>query len=98
MSEDTFQVKMPLGELGASTPGSLKAVALQLMVSDHDLVAELLQKPEGRQRDEYALTALRIGLLSLKHARGQIDAEAVLLLLRAACTQLLFLIPIWNTQ
>lgn len=77
MSEDTFQVKMPLGELGASTPGSLQAVTLQLMVSDHDSVAELIQKPEGRQRDEYALTALRIGLLSLKHARGQIDAEAV---------------------
>jgi hypothetical protein len=32
---------------------------------------------EGRERDEYALAALRIGLLSLRHARGQIDAEAV---------------------
>jgi hypothetical protein len=31
----------------------------------------------GRDRDEYALTALRIGLLSLKHARGQVDSEAV---------------------
>jgi hypothetical protein len=48
-----------------------------LVVSDHDSVAELLQRAEGRERDEYALTALRIGLLALRHARGQIDADAV---------------------
>lgn len=68
---------MPLGELAASVAGDCQSVALQLMVSDNDSVAELLQKSEGRERDKYALTALRIGLLSLKHARGQIDAEAV---------------------
>jgi predicted unusual protein kinase regulating ubiquinone biosynthesis (AarF/ABC1/UbiB family) len=44
-------------------------------VSDHDSVFELFQKAEGRDREEYALIALRIGLLSLKHARGQIDAD-----------------------
>jgi len=37
----------------------------------------LLQRSDGRERDEYALAALRIGVLSLKHARGQIDADAV---------------------
>lgn len=77
MTDNTLHVTMPLGELGASTGGGPQSVALQLVVSDHDSVAELLQKPEGRERDEYALTAMRIGLLSLKHARGQIDAEAV---------------------
>jgi hypothetical protein len=54
-----------------------QSVPLTLVVADHDSVAELLQKSEGRERDEYALTALRIGLLALKHARGQIDADAV---------------------
>jgi hypothetical protein len=54
-----------------------QSVSLELIVSDHDCVAELFQKSEGRERDEYALTALRIGLLALRHARGQIDAEAV---------------------
>ena len=52
-------------------------VLLTLVVSDHESVAELQQKSDGRERDEYALTALRIGILSLKHARGQIDADAV---------------------
>lgn len=54
-----------------------ESVLLTLLVSDHESVAELLQKAEGRERDEYALTALRIGILSLKHARGQIDVDAV---------------------
>jgi hypothetical protein len=77
MADNTLHVTMPLGELGASTAGGPQSVALQLVVSDHDSITELLQKAEGRERDEYALTALRIGLMSLKHARGQIDAEAV---------------------
>ena len=46
---------------------SPQSVVLELRVSDRDSVAELLQKPEGREREEYALIALRIGLLSLKH-------------------------------
>src|SRR5438046_1604619 len=54
-----------------------ESVLLTLLVSDHESVAELLQKTDGRERDEYALAALRIGILSLKHARGQIDADAV---------------------
>jgi hypothetical protein len=77
MSDNTLHVTMPLGELGSPKDDNPKSIALQLTVSDHDSVVELLQKAEGRDRDEYALTALRIGLLSLKHARGQIDAEAV---------------------
>jgi hypothetical protein len=60
-----------------STDSNLQSVPLSLSITDHDSVAELLQKAEGRERDEYALTALRIGLLALKHARGQIDADAV---------------------
>lgn len=77
MADKTLHVKMPLGELGTPKDGSLQEIVLQLVVSDHDSVTELLQKQDGRERDEYAVTALRIGLLSLKHARGQIDAEAV---------------------
>ncbi len=60
-----------------STDDSAQSVLLNLVVSDHESVTELLQKTEGRERDEYALTSLRIGILALKHARGQIDADAV---------------------
>jgi len=50
---------------------------LQIAVTDSDSVRELTLRHDGRERDEYALCALRIGLLSLKHARGQVDADAV---------------------
>jgi hypothetical protein len=61
----------------ASADDRVQSVLLTVVVSDHESVAELLQKTEGRERDEYALTSLRIGILALKHARGQIDADAV---------------------
>jgi hypothetical protein len=75
--EDTIRHVMPLGKFPPSTDANPQSVVLELTVSDHDSVLELLQKREGREREEYALIALRIGLLSLKHAGGQIDADAV---------------------
>ena len=54
---------------------SVQSVPLTLVVTDYESVAELLQKTEGRERDEYALASLRIGILALKHARGQIDGR-----------------------
>ena len=60
-----------------SADDSVQSVLLNLVASDRETVAELIQRSDGRERDEYALAALRIGVLSLKHARGQIDADAV---------------------
>src|ERR1017187_1835939 len=60
-----------------SSADDAQSIPLTLVVSDRETVAELLQRSDGRERDEYALAALRIGVLSLKHARGQIDADSV---------------------
>lgn len=54
-----------------------RLVQLELSVTDSDSVTELVMHDEGPDRQQYALSALRIGLLSLRHARGQVDAEAV---------------------
>lgn len=54
-----------------------ESVHINILVRDLDSVRELTIRQAGRDRDEYALCALRIGLLSLKHARGQVDADAV---------------------
>jgi len=78
MSETALHITAHLGKLAKPSDGdSPKPLLLELFVSDSDSLSELLQKGEGRERNEYALAALRIGLLSLRHARGQIDAEAV---------------------
>jgi hypothetical protein len=47
---------------------------LKLWVEDPDVLAELRQR-EGAQRDQYALTALRVGVIALRQAGGLVDAE-----------------------
>ncbi len=49
---------------------------LELIITDPEVISELWAKPEGRERDEYALGALRLGILALRQARGQIDVGA----------------------
>lgn len=53
------------------------SVHLSFEVSDSDSVKELILRKEGRARDEYALSALRIGILSLRHASGQMDVASM---------------------
>src|SRR5258708_7564198 len=50
---------------------------LKLSVEDPLIVQELLCYPEGSERDRYAVTALRIGVLALKQAQGRLDADVV---------------------
>jgi hypothetical protein len=54
-----------------------RLLRLELVVTDTDSITELTAHEEGADRTDYALSALRIGLLSLRHARGQIDAESI---------------------
>lgn len=61
-------------ELDQDLPFSL---LLELSISDPDMVRELACYSEGKQREEYALSALRIGLLAMKQVRGQLDGETI---------------------
>jgi hypothetical protein len=75
----SFLPRRPIASVDAhiSPDNVVQWVSLTLSVSDPDSVTELLQKAEGRERDEFALIALRIGILAMKNARGQVDAEVV---------------------
>ncbi len=53
------------------------AIELSLRVQDPELVAVLAAYAEGRARSEFAMTALRIGILALKQAQGRLDADVV---------------------
>ncbi|MEX0701461.1 MAG: hypothetical protein WD069_05135 [Planctomycetales bacterium] len=53
------------------------ALPLELTVQDPETVAELVSHAEGEERERFALTALRIGVLALRQARGRIDADVV---------------------
>ena len=50
---------------------------LALLVRDPEIVAELSAHPAGRVRDEFALAALRIGILALRGARGRLDTDTI---------------------
>jgi hypothetical protein len=52
-------------------------LCIDLAITDSDCISELLLHEEGIERQQYALSALKIGLLSLRHARGQVDADSV---------------------
>jgi hypothetical protein len=52
-------------------------VELTISVTDSEVVAELRRHEEGEDRDKYALAALRVGVLALRAASGQVDATTV---------------------
>ena len=53
------------------------AVRLSLLVEDHDTVQELLLHAEGQPRNQFALEALKIGVLALRRASSAFDADFI---------------------
>ncbi|MEM8864124.1 MAG: hypothetical protein AAGF31_01100, partial [Planctomycetota bacterium] len=53
------------------------ALRLELTVRDREVIDELWRRSEGRPRDSFALDALRIGVMALRHASSQVDADLV---------------------
>jgi hypothetical protein len=53
------------------------SLVLELTVQDTDAIAALTCYREGEEREQFALQALRIGVLALRQARGTIDGDAV---------------------
>lgn len=65
---------LPAAQRGAARGEGL---TLQLSVTDPEVIAELQRMPEGEAREQYALSALRLGVLSLRMASGQVDAGSI---------------------
>ena len=57
--------------------GDPHVLLLELTVEDRDTIDELCAYPSGRERELFALHALRIGVLALKQARGRLDADMI---------------------
>ena len=53
------------------------SLPLELQVNDRDVIAELEKYPEGPERDEFALEALKIGVLALRRASAALDGEFI---------------------
>lgn len=50
---------------------------LDILIEDSESIAALVSYPEGRERNRFVRTALRIGILALNQAQGRIDSESV---------------------
>ena len=50
---------------------------VSISVTDPELIEEISRHTEGKERDDYVSGALRIGVLTLKRAQGQIDADLI---------------------
>jgi len=53
------------------------SLELELVVRDRDIISALGKYAEGRERNEYALEALKIGVLALRHVGGQATADLI---------------------
>jgi energy-converting hydrogenase A subunit M len=54
-----------------------RSIRLELCVREPEVVVELNKHREGTERDEFGLSALRIGVLALRQASGALDANVV---------------------
>ncbi len=57
--------------------GRTAALVLTLDVADPEVVFELEKQPSGPMRERYALGALRLGVIALRQASGELDSSAI---------------------
>lgn len=59
---------------GSESPAAL---VVSLVLSDPDVVAAVCEHAEGPSRTDFLLTALKVGVLSLRAARGTLDGDTL---------------------
>jgi len=57
--------------------GGNSVMLLTLEVTDPEATTELEKHSEGRDRERYALSALRLGILAIRQASGELDATTI---------------------
>ncbi|MBI5479606.1 MAG: hypothetical protein HY906_12150 [Deltaproteobacteria bacterium] len=63
----------------SATPAAepARSVRLHLDLDDPEIVAAVVEHPDGPARVQFVTTCLKIGVLSLRAARGLVDGEAI---------------------
>ena len=61
----------------ASVVGHPEPLYVHLAISDPEVILAANEYSEGRQRTEFIQTALKIGVLSLRAARGVVDGDSI---------------------
>jgi len=61
----------------ASGAGCPEPLYVNLVISDPEVLVAAAEYPDGRARTDFLLTALKVGVLSLRAARGVVDGDTV---------------------
>lgn len=75
--QDAHQEYTDYGGSYAGESEQESGLRLDLLIEDSESIAALVAYPEGRERNRFVRTALRIGILALNQAQGRIDTESV---------------------
>ena len=76
MSATVERISVPIKGLRSDDPsdGDLP-MPLELLIDDPEIIRALAEYPEGDARNQYAIEAMKIGLLALRHVGGQVSAD-----------------------
>jgi len=85
ISETTNNTNANLSQMGipdfsdekSSNNSKSTSIELSLVITDPEMIDEITAFPEGRNRQDFAVSALRIGILALKQAEGRVDGDTV---------------------
>jgi hypothetical protein len=69
-STETFGDDQAMANGSSELPFQLP---LELMIDDRDIIRALFDFPEGEERNRYAIEAMKIGILALRHVSGNAD-------------------------
>ena len=64
-------------EIDASDGELPLRLLLELVVDDAEIIRALVEYPEGDSRNQYAVEAMKIGVLTLRHVGGQVNADSI---------------------
>lgn len=56
---------------------TIEPLTMTLSITDADCIAELSTRDDGPDRDFFALSALRVGILAMRQAAGVVDRQAI---------------------
>ena len=60
-----------------ASAATVEPLTISLTITDAECITELLAREPGPERDFFALSALRVGVLSLRQAAGVVDREGL---------------------
>ena len=77
MSQSSIAPIQTTEQIAVSAAGRHEPFYVNLVISDPEVILAAAEYAEGRPRTDFLLTALKIGVLSLRAARGVVDGDAV---------------------